>query len=51
MKIINLLILFVFFLSLYFNIISDNLIQRIGTIIAMTTMLILLLYKNDKKKP
>lgn len=50
MKYINLLLLLIFLLSIYINVISDNLIQRTGTLIAMTTMLILLLYKNDKKK-
>jgi hypothetical protein len=50
MKYINLLLLLVFLLSIYINVISDNLIQRIGSVIAMTTMLILVFYKNDKKK-
>jgi hypothetical protein len=50
MKYINLLLLLIFLLSIYINVISDNLIQRTGALIAMTTMLILLLYKNDKKK-
>ncbi len=50
MKYINFLLLLIFLISTYINVISDNLIQRIGTVFAMTTMLILLLYKNDKKK-
>lgn len=49
MKYSNILLLLVFFISLYFNLFSDSLIQRLGTAIAMTTMLTLLLYKNDKK--
>jgi len=49
MKYYNILLLIVLFLSVIFNIYSDSFIQRIGTIIAMFSMLILLLYKNEKK--
>jgi hypothetical protein len=46
----KILLFIVFFGAISFNIYYDSTIQRIGSIIAMNSMLILILFDNAKKK-